>query len=307
MARRPLVPPELMKGAFTLEQARAFGVSRMQLQGVSWRNLGKGVYVWAGIPDSPTVRLAAVRLRLPREAAFSGRTAAWLHGLDLPLSFDPIEVTEPDASGLSVRVGLMVRRVDLGEGDVVVRLGFRTTSITRTLADLARTLSKVEAVVAIDTALHGRLVDLNHLDAWVRARRGKKGVAALRRFIALAEPASESPMETRLRILLLEAGLPRPESQVNLFDAAGRFLARVDLYYPDARLAIEFDGGHHRDTLVADNRRQNDLLGAGYDLLRFTSPDITNARELVVARVRAARSKGLHDGIRGRMHLCASR
>ena len=112
------------------------------------------------------------------------------------------------------------------------------------MRDLRRRLSRVEYLVLADEAL----------------RRG------LGRFDDLAEPA-ESPMETRLRWTLLEAGLPRPQVQAKLS------FGRADLYYPQARLVIEYDGQNHRDRIPDDNRRQNLLLSAGYRLLRFTSSD----------------------------------
>ena len=95
-------------------------------------------------------------------------------------------------------------------------------------------------------------------------------------------------METRLRWLLLEAGLPRPQVQADICDASGRFLARADLLYEGSRLVIEFDGGNHRERLVSDDRRQNLLTNAGYHLLRFTTPDIFNKPEVVVTQVRGA-------------------
>ena len=94
-------------------------------------------------------------------------------------------------------------------------------------------------------------------------------------------------METRLRLLLILAGLPRPGVQVSLGNEAS-FLGRVDLYYPDHRLIIEFDGGTHRNTLAADNRRQNRMLQAGYSLLRFTASDVFGDPVSVVAIVRKA-------------------
>jgi very-short-patch-repair endonuclease len=109
----------------------------------------------------------------------------------------------------------------------------------------------------------------------------------LGRFDALAQPA-ESPMETRLRWLLLKAGLPRPEVQKNLYDTNGRFVGRADLYYPAARLVIEFDGSTHRERLVEDNRRQNALLGAGFRLLRFTTADLNQRPDAIVTQVRGA-------------------
>src|SRR4030088_559264 len=96
-------------------------------------------------------------------------------------------------------------------------------------------------------------------------------------------------METRLRWLLIQRGLPRPEVQVDLGDDKNRF-GRADLYYPAARLIVEYDGANHRDRLVEDNRRQNRLLNAGFGLLRFTAGDIRDQPDLVEALVRGALS-----------------
>ena len=112
-------------------------------------------------------------------------------------------------------------------------------------------------------------------------------MSRLRSLASIAAPA-ESPMETRLRWLLIQAGLPYPEVQANLRDASARFVGRADLYYPAARLVLEFDGGNHRERLVEDNRRQNALVDAGYRLLRFTAADIHGRPGVVVAQVRAA-------------------
>ncbi len=95
-------------------------------------------------------------------------------------------------------------------------------------------------------------------------------------------------METRLRWLLLQARLPQPEVQTNLRDRAARFVGRADLYYPAARLVLEYDGGNHRERMVDDNRRQNLLVNAGYRVLRFTSADIRSRADVVIGQVRAA-------------------
>jgi very-short-patch-repair endonuclease len=100
-------------------------------------------------------------------------------------------------------------------------------------------------------------------------------------------------METRLRLLLLKARLPRPCVQVDLHDASRRFLGRADLYYPDCRLVIEYDGENHRDRLAPDLRRQNALLNAGYQLLRFTAGDLRDPGS-VAAQVRKARARLKH-------------
>src|SRR5436189_5416482 len=95
-------------------------------------------------------------------------------------------------------------------------------------------------------------------------------------------------METRLRLLLVLAGLPRPRRQVSLHDDHGIFSARPDLYYPDQRLVIEYDGSTHRDSLAADNRRQNRLIDSGHRILRFTAADVIETPAAVIVLVRRA-------------------
>jgi very-short-patch-repair endonuclease len=145
----------------------------------------------------------------------------------------------------------------------------------------------MEALVAIDMAVRLRLTDPIALAKYAEAAKGRPGMSRLRSLALLAEPA-ESPMETRLRWVLIEGGLPRPEVQTNLGDRAARFVGRADLYYPAARLAIEYDGGNHRERLIDDDRRQNLLVNAGYRLLRFTAADVQGRPDAVVAQVRAA-------------------
>jgi very-short-patch-repair endonuclease len=151
-------------------------------------------------------------------------------------------------------------------------------------------LSTVEGVVALDAALHKRLVSLGQARGWAVAHPRHRGVAKLRRAVDLAEPRAESPMETRLRLLLVFAGLPRPRVQVSLGNEV-TFLGRADLYYEGPRLIIEYDGGTHRHSLASDDRRQNRLVDAGYRLLRFTAADILESPASIVALVR--RSFGL--------------
>src|SRR5690348_18197860 len=112
--------------------------------------------------------------------------------------------------------------------------GLPATALGRTFKELRRRLPRGELLVLADEPLR----------------------LGLGRFDELAKPA-ESPMESRLRWLLLDAGLPAPEVQQDLYDNSGDFLGRADLYYPGAHLVIEYDGGNHRDRLVSDDRRQN--------------------------------------------------
>jgi hypothetical protein len=265
--RRPLIPQELTHGPFTLADARRVGLTRWHLQSSGWRRIRPGTYVWNGLADNPTLKLEALRARRPASAAFSGRAAAWLHGLDAIL-FEPITMA------------------CFEDCDVVVRSGFRATSLPRTIFDLSSRLSLVEAVVIADQALHLRLATRAELSGWINGRGGRKGVRKARRVIEFAAVGAESPMESRLRMLLVLNGLPPPELQVSIRDEEGVPLGRPDLYYREQRLGIEYDGETHRESLVEDNRRQNRLLAAGVRLLRFTASDVMRRPDSVLAQVR---------------------
>ena len=286
MTRAAFVPKELTRGPFTLEQARRAGIDLWHLRRRTWCRLGPQVYVWAGLKEEPLVRLRAAQLRVPKSGVFSGLTAGWLHDLGCD-PCDPIEVTLPPGAGIAGRAGIRVRRAVLPKKDVVTAKGFRATAIERTLADLSAALTVTETVVLADAACHARLTNRSKLAAKAEAASGRPGVENLRRVLELVEPASESPMETRLRMLLVLSGLPHPVAQHPAHDRWGEFLGRLDLYYPQAKLGIEYDGATHKVSLADDNRRQNRLLQSGIRLLRFTAGDIYKRPDAVVAEVRA--------------------
>jgi len=181
MSRTPSVPVELKVGPFTPAEAADVGVSRNQLRGALYRRLGPGLYRWKGLVESPQLKLAAVARRLPAGAAFSGLTAAWLHGLDV-IPDAPIEVTIPDSLGGGRLAGVHVRRGALIGRDIVVRRGLATTSALRTVADLGGRDPLTEGVVAADLFLQAGLVSKPELAPCRRASRsqGHRQAAARR-------------------------------------------------------------------------------------------------------------------------------
>lgn len=279
------VTKRVFGGPFTLDDARAAGLSRGALRGSSWRRVASRLYTPADLPLDMWQLLGTWRRLMPREAVFAARTAAWMHGVPLRAS-DPICVIVPPNMTMQ-RAGVMARRCLLPESETVAVKGLPATTLHRALADLCFYERPVEVLVAIDMALHRRLTAREKLLQYAKTASGIKRIRSFRVLAELGEPA-QSAMETRLRWLLLEAGLPRPGVQIELYDDGGELLGVADLYYPKARLVIEYDGGNHRDRLVSDNRRQNLLLGAGYRILRFTSPDVYERPEFVANQVRGA-------------------
>jgi very-short-patch-repair endonuclease len=255
------------------------------LRGKTWERISTGLYRWSEQREDPWLTLSAWRRVLPPEAVFDGESAAWLLGLE-GRPTDPVEVVVPPSSGIRTRAGIQIRHCAIAPSEVISIQGLRTTAVPLTLAGLCQRRSTVEALVAIDIAFRLGLADASALVQYAESAKGRRGAKRMKALALLAAPA-ESPMETRLRCLLIKAGLPRPQVQVDLRDAAAHFVGRADLYYPDARLVVEYDGANHRERLVEDNRRQNLLVNAGYRLLRFTVADL-NRSDVVIAQVREA-------------------
>ncbi len=271
---------------FSLDEARGAGITLSALRGRAWRRLGSQLYCWKGTSGDAWKLLDGCHRMLPHEAVFVGRTAAWMHRLDFEPA-NPIEVAVPVESDLRSRAGLHVRHSAVAPSEIVSIRGLKATVPHRTLLDLCARMPSVEALVGLDMAIHMRLTNSEKVHFYAEQVGGRQGARRLRALAEIAA-AAESPMETRLRWLLLRASLPTPEVQQDLHDASGRFVGRADLYYPTARLVIEFDGGNHRERLVSDDRRQNLLTSAGFRILRFTSPDVHQRPDMIVMQVRAA-------------------
>ncbi|WP_080792653.1 hypothetical protein [Corynebacterium pacaense] len=131
--------------------------------------------------------------------------------------------------------------------------------------------------MALDEGLRCGHFGLDSLMEGVGAMRGTTGVEKIRSAAELATPWSESPRESSLKVKLRRAGLPSPYQQVDLFDGRGRFVGRADFYFPEARLAVEYDGvtktrGNFgvepEAAALAEMRRARALLNAGHHLRR---------------------------------------
>lgn len=219
------------------------------------------------------MELAAAVWALP--AVASHRSATWLLGLvdsapELP------EVTRPRSTS-AVIDGIRVHRTDdLLRSDTVTVQGIRCTNAIRTCIDMGARMSVDELERLMERARHRRLVHPDPLVARFLqlARRGRDGIAttraALQRLDPDLEPA-ESDLETLLVQILREHGLPAPVRQHAVVIDGRSF--RIDMAYPELRVAIESDGfAHHgeRSAFEDDRERQNLLTLAGWTVLRFT-------------------------------------
>jgi hypothetical protein len=168
--------------------------------------------------------------------------------------------------------------------------GIRCTTPLRTAYDLGRGGDLREAVVAIDALVHAGLITVAELSTFAEERHWPDG-ARIARALDLADAGAESPQETRLRlVLVLDAGLPKPVTQYEVWTADGVFVARLDLAYLLPRqVGIEYDGRLHaaEDRRLRDHRRHNQLLAAQWPILYYGAEDVPHRRQVIAAQVRA--------------------
>jgi hypothetical protein len=267
------------------------------LRGPAWRRLLPDVFVRAETPLDHSLWCDAVALVLPEGAAIAASSAAYLWGVNLLPPAAPVVVAVPPERRMRPHPLILVIRSPVRADDVVDLAGLPVTTPVRTAFDLGRRQPRVEAVVAVDALLHSRVVKREALEAYARRHTRWPGARLLREVCALAEPLTESPMETRLRLVIVDGGLPRPVAQHDIVSARGRVLARSDLAYPDAMVAIEYEGDHHREraTFQRDVARYNTLRAMGWLVLRFTASDVLRNPDRVVAQVAAALRERGHD------------
>ncbi|MGY1704067.1 type IV toxin-antitoxin system AbiEi family antitoxin domain-containing protein [Geodermatophilus sp. SYSU D00697] len=250
----PLLEPVALRrlGVFTVADARRAGYRADEIRSLvgtgAWHRLRRGIYIetpaWVALTEDDRARhlvhCVAVLTALGPGPVVSHSSAARFHSLVLPRDAGE-EVRLTQSEEWRRGRGYQVAAATLPARDVVHAGPLAVTGAARTLVDCAREWSLVDAVVAIDAALHARLVRRTDVASTVLAQTHWVGIGEAARAVDLADGRAESPLETRGRLALMAAGLPRPELQVELRGARG-FVARVDAWYEDAAVAIEFDG-----------------------------------------------------------------
>jgi hypothetical protein len=256
-----------------------------------------GWHLPAGVAETPAQRIVQAATIVP-EGCLSTWAAAYVLGADALDGRDPFTgsrqsvrlVLAPGASHRHVP-GTRCVRAALEAGQVVTQHGLRVTSVLRTAEDLAReAVNLVEAVVALDVLVRAGLVRQRILESELGACTGGRGARQGRAAAALCRTGVRSPWETRLRLFVLELGLPEPLVNVPVFDLDGNFLGAPDLLDVEAGLAIEFDGAGHRERKQhrADNVREEGFERGGLVVARADSLDLTVHRDELGRRLLAA-------------------
>jgi hypothetical protein len=268
------VPLRHLTGVFIGSHAIAEGVlTRKQLRERSYRRLVQGVYADPSLPLDHQLRCRGVALLLPERTAIGGYSAAAWHGAPFAGLNDPVTVVRPADIEWKGPRGTKVHRTDLRETDVDDRNGVPVTSALRTAWDLATLESIGTAVAALDAMVRARSVELRDLQAMTADAAGRWGVSRVRRVVPLVDPRAASAPESRVRVACVLAGLCPVLQYEVLVDGLE---LHVDLAFPEARLAVEYEGAYHFEEtqIVRDDARYALLVAAGWRVLRLSSADL---------------------------------
>ena len=256
------------------------------------RRFHRAIYpgVWAprGVELSASDRARAAWLWSRRGGVIAGLSASamlgakWIDG-DLPAELVHTNRRPPEL--------ITVRTDELHPGEILAVRGLPVTTPARTAFDLGRRLSLKDGVQRIDALMNATDVKVDDIEAVARAHRGVRGLRQLGATLDLVDGGAESPHESLTRLLLVQAGFPRPQTQVRVFDEHGFVLARIDMGWPEYLVGVDFEGAHHwtnPKSRTCDVERYQLLPELGWIDIRLTSGILHNTPQRFLDRVGAA-------------------
>jgi hypothetical protein len=262
----------------------------------------RGVYATAAIlaraENDPrlahAVEVAAVTAGT-RKGIPSHHSAARMHGLDMlrtpPAETVTLTVVPGTRTGQRGRSSVIQHVAELPADHVAKLYGQPVTSPARTVADIARTCTFMEAVVVADSALRERHTSKTELRRVLARCERWPGISRAREVVDFATGVAESALESCARVSFRDQGLPTPELQVNIIGRGGGIVARVDFFWRSFSTIAEADGllkYDGRDKAIAELKRDRLLREAGFEVVHFTWKELFAEPGRVAARIRAA-------------------
>jgi len=269
-------------------EALAAGQTTRRELARDYTKLFQNVYARRGVTLTAQDRAMAAWLWSGRSATVAGVSAAALLGSRCDRGSATAELIRPHRrapAGISVFSDVVDEREIRHRGRVAV------TSPARTAFDIGRRHRLVAAVTHIDALLSATGCRVEDVEAVVLRNPGARHIRRLRTALDLVDAGAESPTETLTRLFLVAAGLPRPVTQIPVRDASGRVRYRLDMGWPEARVAVEYDGEHHwTDHLqrARDIERWEFLAGQGWTIIRVSWAQLRDQPAVMVCRVAKA-------------------
>ncbi|MGI9125484.1 MAG: type IV toxin-antitoxin system AbiEi family antitoxin [Mycobacterium sp.] len=271
-----------MRGVFIGSEALQSGrLTRGQLRW-NYTAIHPDVYIDRGIERTLEVNTRAAALWVA-DGTVTGRAAAALHGAKFVDSASPIELIGPSRRP---RTGVIVRDERIGADEITAVSGISVTTPVRAALDLSRFLPRARAIAHLDALAAATGLDPQSVLALARRYPGARGIRRARHAVPLLDPGAQSPRESWLRLLLIDAGFPRPATQIMVSD--GITTAFIDMGWDELRIGLEYDGDHHRsdrNQFVKDIGRYEMLADLGWLIIRVVKE---HHRAYILARVQEA-------------------
>ncbi|WP_134766142.1 hypothetical protein [Nocardioides sp. 1609] len=279
---------------FPLPVDRPFTAATARAAGVSWFNLGRlidsghlrspvrGAFLATQAGDSVRLRAESLALVVPEDCVVCDRHAGWLHGADMILTpgehrqLQPISVFRPSGHG-RLRNDL----ADSGERnlrppEVTVVGGVLVTTPLRTTWDLGRQRSRDASLACMDQMFRLGGIDREEFMEGIPRFRGMRWVTRLRELAPYVDGRAASPGESCLRLRWIDAGLPLPELQVEVW-VDGVLLAIIDIGCEEVRYGAEYDGEEWHSTaeqVAHDTARRRELAEHRWSIEVFRKDDV---------------------------------
>lgn len=270
---------------FVGSEAVACGLlTKSQLE-TRYHRLFRGVYIDRNAELTAATRAKAGWLWTGRRGVVAGFSAAAMHGSKW---VDDRRAVELIHNNHHFAAGIQLHR-DIVDADEIEMIdGITVTSPVRTALDFGCWYPTMTAVAGIDAL--ARATEIKAADVELLARRytGRRGIVRARRAVNLFDPGAQSPKESWLRIVLIQAGLQKPQTQIPVRNEFGSAIAYLDMGWEDVKVAVEYDGEQHRTDrrqYTWDVRRLETLERLGWIVIRVVASDRPAE---IVGRVRAA-------------------
>lgn len=263
------------------EALRAGRLTRSQLRW-NYAAIHPDVYVDKQSERTLDVTIRAATLWVP-QGIVTGRAAAALHGVGCVDADTPVEVI---GRSRRPRPGVIVRSERIRPDEYTTFDGMCVSTPVRTALDLARYLPRTRAVTHLDALAAATGIESAAVIALARRYPGARGVRRARAILPLMDAGAQSPRESWVRIVLTDAGLPRPQTQIRVTD--GYQTAFIDMGWEEMRIGVEYDGDQHRSDrhqFVKDIGRYEMLSGLGWQIIRVVKE---HSRAYIVQRVQEA-------------------
>jgi hypothetical protein len=279
---------ENLNWPFRGTEALAAGLVTPHQLRTDFESVHRNVYIPRGQPLTPVIRAVAAWLWSGRTATVAGLSAAALHRAAW---IDACLLAELNRRSRDKTHGIILHSDALWDDETCVRDGIQMTTPARTAFDLGRRKGFTNAVIRLDALAHATGLKVADVQLLADRHRGARGLVQLRRVLPMVDGGSESPYETKTRLVLIASGLPRPQTQIEVRGDWGAVLARIDMGWEEWKVGVEFDGAHHWTDPAQrthDIDRLAELEARGWIIIRVSADLLRYRPDVVVARIRRA-------------------